>query len=164
MPTPAADADEVLFRQIGPGGNPIYFDPARNPPVHQSRFLPTDQDTDGLSMIRGRFRSEVWAAYRPEQPEKRFRLAVLRTDAITRLASNLGFQSLTLNPSEDSLDRRFGEPLAHCVVAEINRTDYDGGVELKVMIKEWAMAVSRTLATGDVIGPFVEPTQEPYRP
>ncbi len=45
------DKKEMLYRQIGPGGDPIYFNPDRNPPIHQSRFIPTSADTDGLSLI-----------------------------------------------------------------------------------------------------------------
>ena len=165
MPTPNVDANELLYRQIGPGGDPIYFDPARNPPVHQSRFLPTNKDTDGLSLVRSRFRTAIWSAYRPEQPAVRFRLAMLQAIRLQQLASELGFQTLTYALTADGLDDRLGEPWAHCVVVEMNRADYDKDLDAKRRIKEWAMGVAKLVTDQDVIGPFREPgDRDPYRP
>jgi hypothetical protein len=165
MPTPDIDAAEVLFRQIGSGGNPIYFDPSRTPAIHQSRFLPTKQDIDGLSLIRSRFRTHIWAAYRPEKDSERFRLACLKVDTLRQKATQVGLSSLSFNATADSLDERFGAPWAHCVAAEINYTTYSGDSEAKKRIKEWAMKVAEMLTVDDVIGPFDKPTQsDPYRP
>ena len=165
MPTPSIESNEVLYRQIGPGGNPIYFDPTRNPPVHHSRFLPTSNDTDGLSLIRSRFRSEIWSAYRLEQPAARFRLAALQALRIQQLASDLGFQTLSFTSTADGLDAKFGEPWAHCVVVEINRADYDTDSVVKKQIKEWAMGMANLVTNQDVVGPLHELTDDdPYRP
>lgn len=165
MPTPHVDANEILYRQIGPGGNPIYFDPTRTPAIHQSRFLPTSRDADGLSLIRSRFRTEIWSAYRVEQPTVRFRLAILRSIRLQQLAEKLGIQAMTYAPSADSLDDKFGEPWAHCVIVEINRNEYDNNSDTKKLIKEWALGVANLVTKADVIGPFLEPTDlNPYRP
>lgn len=165
MPTPYIDNTEVLYRQVGPAGNPIYYDPQRTPVVHQALFLPSNQDTDGLSLIRGRFRTDVWAAYRNEQPAVRFRLAVLQVPQMEQLASELGFESFDFGLSADGLDDEHGEPWAHCVALQINRADYDGCPEAKKRIKEWAMKTATRLTDQDIIGPFHEPTeQDPYRP
>ena len=51
MTTPVVGASEVLYRQIGDGGNPIFFDPNRESPVNSAIFLPARPDTDGLSLI-----------------------------------------------------------------------------------------------------------------
>ena len=165
MPTPNVDVNELLYRQIGPGGDPIYFDPERNPPVHQSRFLPTSKDADGLSLVRGRFRTEIWSAYRMEQPAVRFRLALLHASRIQHLSVNLGFQAWTLASTTDALDAKFGAPWAHCVAGEINRAAYDNDSNAKIRIKEWAMQVANLLTNQEVLGPFQEPTDvDSYRP
>lgn len=165
MPTPIVDHAEVLYRQLGPGGNPIYFDPDRTPVVHQSLFLPALRDTDGLSLIRSRFRSDIWAAYRKEQSDIRFRLAVLQASQMEQLALGVGFVSFSYGLSADALDVEHGEPWAHCVATQINRGDYDTSSDAKRRIKEWAMQVSRLLTQQSVVGPFNEPTpQDPCRP
>lgn len=165
MPTPNVDANETLYRQIGPGGNPIYVDPARTPVVHQSRFLPTTSDTDGLSFVRSRFRTEIWSAYRVEKPTVRFRLAVLQVNRLRQLALNLNYQPISYALCADALDDKFGEPLAHCVVVEINRGDYDKDSDAKKRIKEWAMGMANLVTIQDVKGPFQAPTDHDlYRP
>lgn len=165
MPTPNVDTDEILYRQIGPGGNPIYFDPARTPVVHQVSFLPTPSDQDGLSLIRSKFRTEVWSSHRLEKPAVRFRLATLLANRLQQLALDLGFQAMSYVVSADSLDNKFGEPWAHCVVVEINRANYDSDLDARKRIKEWAVGVSRIITSNEVIGPFHEPRDDdPYRP
>lgn len=165
MPTPNVDANEILFRQIGPGGTPIYFDPTRTPVVHQSSFLPTSGDRDGLSLIRSRFRTDIWSAYRLEKPTVRFRLATLQANHLQRLALDLGFHKMSYVASADSLDSKFGEPWAHCVVMEINRVDCDKDLDAKKRIKEWAMGVANLITNQDVVGPFQEPCDNhPHRP
>ena len=67
--TPPVDGAEIVARQIKEkGGEPLYFDTARAAPpfVHRSLFLPSRNDASGLSLIRLRHRSEVWAAFRSE--------------------------------------------------------------------------------------------------
>lgn len=165
MTMPDVHADELLYRQIGPRGNPIYFDPARTPPVHQSRFLPANNDTDGLSFIRSRLRTEIWSAFRLENPEVRFRLAIVKSSRMQLLPSDSGFQGLSFRSTADSLDARFGAPWAHCVVPEINRASYDNDLEAKRRIKDWAMGMANLVSNRDVIGPFQEPTDaDRYRP
>ena len=165
MPTPDVDSQEVLYRQISPNGTPIYFDPNRAPPIHQSVFLPSHQDTDGLSLIRSRFRTEIWAAYRTEKPTVRFRLANLQAGELRNFDTRLGFPSHEYRPTTDGLDERFGEPWAHCVATHINRTDYEQDSNAKRRIKEWALAVAQGLDPDAVNGPFAEPVDGvPYRP
>lgn len=165
MPTPHVDPNETLYRQIGPGGNPIYFDPAQEPPVHSSAFLPSRSDKDGLSLIRSRLRTEVWSAYRAEKPDVRFRLAILRVSQLRQVATNTGMNGLTFERSPDGLDWIHGEPWAHCVALEINRNDYDAIPEVRRQIKQWALDVAKLLTTSNVVGPFDEPTsKDVYRP
>lgn len=165
MSTPSIGPEDVMYRQIGRGGNPIYYDAARNPPVHQSLFLPTGSDIDGLSLIQGKLRSQIWAAYRLEQPTTRFRLAALKVQSIQQNASSAGFGTLSFECSPDGLDNDQGEPWAHCVATEINRTAYDKDVDAKKKIKQWAMFVASGISQSDVLGPFAEPTDDDaYRP
>lgn len=165
MQTPDVAQDETLLRQIHPGGNPIFFDPMQNPPIHHSVFRPTDRDTDGLSLIRQRFRTDIWAAYRLEQPAIRFRLARLSVAKLSELAEQLGLGSLSFPHSPDGLDNLHGQPWAHCVLSEINRNAYDSTFSAKVAIKEWMLAVAKSIAIEAVIGPFEEPNDtHPYRP
>ena len=123
MTTPDVQPAETLYRQVGPGGNPIYYDPDHEPPLHDSLFIPNNADTDGLSLTRSRFRAQVWAAFRVEQPDTRFRLARTQASFLVEIAESVGLPSLNFDPSPDNLDHRFGEPWAHCVGREINRTD-----------------------------------------
>ena len=43
---------EVLYRQVSPGGNPVFFQADRDPPLNYTLFLPSRADLDGLSLIR----------------------------------------------------------------------------------------------------------------
>jgi hypothetical protein len=165
MSTPAIDDAEILYRQIHPGGAPIYFDAARTPAISQAVFLPTSADGDGLSLLRACFRSAIWSAYRPEQPSVRFRLGQLGVLKLRQLALDLGFADLHFTATPDSLDNLHGEPWAHCVTIQINRRAYDSDREAKRRIKEWAMGVAKAVSLEAVIGPFEAPAQDsPYRP
>jgi hypothetical protein len=165
MATHPVELSEPLRRQVGLGGNPIYFDATRAPPIlHYSLFLPGRDDADGLSLIRARHRTPIWSAFRPETPDVRYRLACLTADDVAHRARVVGF-GVTFDLSPDSLDHRFGEPWAHCVVREINRTAYDTDKEAKRRIKDWAHQIVEQIAPSDVIGPFAEPTDAaPHRP
>jgi len=165
MPTPAVEPNEVLYRQISTGGSPIYFDPNRAPLVHSAALLPSHQDTDGLSLIRSRFRSAIWAAYRAEKPAVRFRLVALQARELRQLDSTGQFPNPNYLPTTDGLDERFGEPWAHCVAIHINRADYENDRNAKVRIKEWALAVANGITLDSICGPFDEPGDSvPYRP
>lgn len=164
MTTPAVDSTETLYRQVPPGGNPIYFDP-NGGPLARTLFLPSRADRDGLSLIRSRFRSRVWAAYRPQRPTTQYRLAsvVAATLADCALEADLG--DLHVDPSPDALDERFGEPWAHCVVREVNRPDYEDNADRKAQIKEWALAVAKTIPPDQVSPAYGVPSNDdPYRP
>ena len=165
MSTPSVDKSELLLRQIGPRGNPIYFDPGRKPPVHQATFLPSRKDADGLSLIRSRFRSDVWSAFRPEQPSVRFRLARMQASSLHQVADDCGIQGFNFQPTPDELDNQHGAPWAHCVNTEINRAIYDSDDAAKMRIKEWALGVGDLFTERDVVGPFEAPMQgDEYRP
>lgn len=165
MPTPSVDESELLIRQISPGGNPIYFDPARKPPVHQQAFLPSRKDADGLSLIRGRFRSDIWSAYRPEQPAVRFRLVHAQVSSLDQVADECGIQEFSYQSTPDALDNQHGTPWGHCVATKINRTVYDSDDAAKRRIKEWALGVANLFTEQDVVGPFDAPRQgDEYRP
>lgn len=165
MITPIVDDAEVLYRQIKPGCNPLFYDPAKNPPVHPSLFRPTRADVDGLSMIRSLFRSDIWSAHRPNQPAVRYQLARLQAEALRRIATDKGFPVLGFTSNSDDFDVQHGEPWAHCVVNEINHNDYATLGPSKARIREWAERVAESLATHDVIGPFATPTSaDSYRP
>lgn len=165
MSTPAVETSESMYRQVGPGGDPIYFDPSREPLVHHAIFLPTRNDGDGLSLIRSRFRSEIWSAFRKEKPSVRFRLARLQIQVLAQVAVECEITILSYLPTPDGLDSDHGEPWAHCVVTEINRTIYDSDQTAKRRIKEWALRVSDLITSAEILGPFDEPTaNDPYRP
>lgn len=165
--TPPVEADETLYRQIGPGGNPIWFDPDRMPPVFHVAFIPSNDDHDGLSLIRARFRSRPWAAHRLKNPNTQYRLAQLVAQHLSNLAVEAGLTPLEFRPTEDELDAQYGEPWAHCVVVQINRRDYDDKTkpQVKAAIKSWAQQVAGSLALGNIEGPFNPPTDaDPHRP
>jgi hypothetical protein len=165
MATLPVDPYEVVYRQIGPGGSPLFFDQSRQCPIHQSLFLPHRGDTDGLSLIRAAHRSEVWSAYRLERPDVRYRLARFTAQVVVELANSVGIVPLNIEPNPDALDLEHGEPWAHCVLREINRTDYDSDRAAKLRIKEWALAMADQLGHSDVLGEFPPPTASvPYRP
>lgn len=165
MTTPPVEDDEVLLRQVGEGGNPIYFDPNRKPPVVHALFLPTTADTDGLSMIRKKWRTEVWAAYRKERPQMRFRLAPVEVKQLREYARQAKIASFKIGSTPDVLDEEFGPPYAHCVLVSINRTDYETDPAAKRKIKEWARLVANGLQPLHILGPYEAPSSsDPYRP
>ena len=165
--TPPVSGNETLLRQIGPGGNPLYFDPDREPVVHAALFIPTSQDHDGLSLIRALFRSRPWAAYRTTKPDTRHRLAPLAEADLKHLAIEAGLPRLDFKPTPDDLDARHGEPWAHCVAVQINRVDYKdkSDTSKNEAIKNWAKAVAASLSLDHLEGPFDPPgANDPYRP
>lgn len=168
---PPVDGSEIVARQIKEkGGQPLYFDATRASPrfVHRSLFLPSPKDATGLSLIRLRHRSEVWAAFRSETPDQRYQLARLLVSALTEIARAAGIEWLHFDPSADDLDRQHGHPWAHCNVREINRTDYDNTADpdAKRRILTWAEQVSRSISLADVSDPFPapDPARDRYRP
>jgi len=169
--TPPVEATEMVVRQIkDKGGQPLFFDATRATPpiVHRSLLLPSPKDLDGLSLIRLRYRSEAWAAYRSETPDQRYRLARLLPSALIDCAREAGIEWLHFNPSPDDLDRAHGPPWAHCDVQEINRRDYDNKSDAaaKMRIMTWADKVSALITLTDVSDPYPAPDQETdrYRP
>lgn len=156
---------EVLYRQVGTGGSPIFFDPDRSPPLFPAVFLPSRADVDGLSLIHSRFRSTVWSAFRVEQPEVRFRIVVLTREFLQEAATIAGIKDFDLRSTPDALDKRFGPPNAHCVASAINRRDYDQDREARKRIKSWTQRISNSLSAADVVGPFPIPeSEDSYRP
>jgi len=169
--TSAIEVSEIVVRQIKEGGGePLFFDETRDTPpaVHWSLFRPSRSDVDGLSLIRLRHRANVWAAFRAETPDQRYRLAHLLPSSLRELARIAGIEWLTFSPSPDNLDHQQGEPWAHCVVADINRRDYDNKLDLhaKKRIDSWAKAVSNLVTLVDITGPYPPPdlTVDSYRP
>ena len=169
--TPTVDPDEILVRQIKVGGGrPLFFDETRAAPpfVDRSLFLPSPNDVDGLSLIRLRYRSDVWAAFRSNTPDQRYRLARLLPSALIECARSVGIEWLHFSPSPDELDREHGEPWAHCNVQEIKRKDYENKSDrtAKDRILAWANAVSTSVTLADVSSPFPppDPAHDRYRP
>jgi hypothetical protein len=169
--TPPVNATEVLVRQVKEGGgNPLFFDTTRapQPVLDRSLFIPQANDTDGLSLIRLRYRTEVWAAFRKETPDQRYRLARLLPSTLMQCARIAGVEWLNFTPSPDELDREHGEPWAHCVAKEINIVAYKdaGDPDAKKRIRTWAEQVSRLVAAADITGPYPppNPVNDSYRP
>lgn len=169
--TPRVDASEPLARQVKEGGgNPLFFDTTRapKPVLDRSLFLPMRNDTDGLSFIRLRYRSEIWAAFRQETPDQRYRLARLFPSALVDCARAAGIEWLNFEPNPDQLDHEHREPWAHCVAREINVGAYadKSDPEAKKRILTWAEAVSKLVTLADISGPYRRPvaTQDNYRP
>lgn len=165
MGTPPVEPGEVVCRQAGPGGTPIYFDPNRSPPLHHTLFLPGPHDTDGLSVVRAQYRTDRWAACRVERPDVRYNLVRLKVADLQAAASQHGMEPFPATPTPDTLDLQFGEPWAHAVLSQINRTEYDGDAIRKKQIKSWAKAVADQVELHAIVGPFDPPDEEtPYRP
>lgn len=167
MPTPEVTPNENLVRQVGTGGDPIFYDSDRCPVIHQKVFLPTPKDTDGLSLIRSIFRSDVWAAHRPEKPDVVFKLAKSTAEKLTSIAMECGFDAFPIEPSPDSLDNAHGEPWGHCVATQINISDYQNknDKEAQKKIKQWAKKVSESLTRNDVVDCLKKPEElDSYRP
>lgn len=160
MPTPPVALLEVLYRQLGPGGDPLFYDPTRQPPIHSALFLPGKKDTDGLSLIRASYRTEIWSGTRIENPDIRYRLAKLTAEQLSKIAQNTSLGSVSYDITPDAIDERFGEPFAHCSVPEVNRTAYDANRSAKRGIKEWAVAIANALTEDELIGPFQAPTDQ----
>ncbi len=158
--------NERFYRQVGRGGNPTYYEEGRGPSIHSSVFLPNRCDIDGLSIISCQYRRHIWAAFRKENPDERYRLIVLEYGLINSIAHEVGLGDLHVTPTPDSLDCDFGEPWAHCIIQEINRQVYDKDVEIKKKIKSWAQLVANNIQSPSVIGPFAkpEPGVDQYRP
>lgn len=170
LDTPPVGNDETLVRQIKPGTNPLFFDDSRYPlPVlHWSLFKPAPGDQDGLSLIRLRLRSDVWAAFRPTTQDQRYRLARLFPAKLIECGRASGLEWLHFQPSADDLDDEHGQPWAHCVVSEINARDYNdkSDPESKKRILTWAGLVAKQVSRDDVTGPYERPVPgiDPYRP
>lgn len=167
--TPEVDFTETLCRQVKEGGGqPLFFDESRypKPVLNRALFLPNRQDVDGLSLIRLRFRTERWAAFRPTTPDQRFLLARLNPEMLAQCGAEAGLDSLTIEPDPDALDDEHGEPWAHCVVREINVVAYKENPEARKQISSWANLVSTRVAREDVSGPYDPPVAgtDPYRP
>ncbi len=67
-----------VYRQLILGGNPLWYDSSKAPPISSAAFLPSPEDTDGLSLIDTSSRSAVWAALRVEAPTTQRYVAELR--------------------------------------------------------------------------------------
>jgi len=138
-----------VYRQLISGGNPLWFDSSKTPPVSHAAFLPSSEDTDGLSLIDMSLRSEVWAAHRVESPKTQRRVAVLDVSEIERIATDFKLTH-KLICDRDELDKLFGEPIAHCLATYINRSDYDSKNEAKIKIKSWARTVASKIAKENI--------------
>ena len=120
----------VVYRQVISGGEPIWFNPSREPPVSHAAFLPSREDADGLSLIDSSTRSEVWAAHRMESPKTQRHVAVLDVSMIAEVATEVCLShELVCDP--DKLDKWFGEPSSHWLATRINRCDYDSNKDVK---------------------------------
>ena len=165
MSTPDVESCETLYRQIPPGGDPLFIDPSAYPCVHPSRFHPTKMDTDGLSLIRARFRSREWAAQREQQPEKQFKIVPVNARASEQIAAELELNDYSFLATADVLDDKHGEPWAHCVATDINNANFQKGTPTRPQIKEWAIAVAKQIKYEEIMGPFPRPTcDSTYRP
>ncbi len=158
--------DEPLYRQVLPNaGTPLYLDRSLAPPVHHALFRPTKNDVDGLSLLRSKYRSQVWCGQRPGQLGNCYCLINLQSNELSRIAEACGLGPITFTVSPDDFDRRFREPYAHCVAKEINHTEYISNDAAKKRMKNWAIEVSRSITIDCVIGPFHQLTAEDsYRP
>ncbi|MFM8582837.1 MAG: hypothetical protein ACKOFW_15210 [Planctomycetaceae bacterium] len=162
--TPAAPlaGDEVLYRQVGPGGNPVFYEPGREPPLDYTLFLPSRADLDGLSLIRQAHRAPVWAAFRPEQPAVRFRLAIVSLTLLQAIDAETGLTAARYQATPDTLDAERGEPWGHAIAAHINRPAYERD---KSLLKSWARRVTCLIRHSSISGPFALPTvHDAYRP
>jgi hypothetical protein len=140
-------SDEVLYRRLSPNSNPARFDSNQQPRVHQADFLPGPMDTDGLSVIRAKFREAHMAAFSQAFPDKRYLLAEL-------CASDLLKLGLTIKCLPDELDQQSEGTPAHAVLVELNTSEYKG--QGKVAIKQLAMTISQKYVHR-IIGPFDPP-------
>lgn len=153
---------EVVYRQVSPGGNPVFFQADRDPPLNYTLFLPSRADLDGLSLIRQAHRAPVWAAFRPEQPSVRFQLAVVSVSLLQAIDTEAGFSATGYKATPDALDEQQGEPWAHAVAEHINRPAYDRD---KARLKSWAKRVAALVSAGSIIGPCPAPAvNDRYRP
>jgi hypothetical protein len=156
--TPDVESSEILARQIKDGaGEPIWFDPSRTPPLAWQLFRPTNSDGEGLSMIRLRHRSEPWAAYRPTQPDIRFRLARMIVDDLGLIAISVGIGGFGVKTDPDELDNEHGEPWAHVLLSAINRKAYDADAAQKLKIINWLKAVAAAIPLLEITDLFDRP-------
>ena len=138
-----------VYRQLILGGDPLWYDSSKSPPISHAAFLPSSEDTDGLSLIDTSLRSVVWAAHRVEAPKTQRRVAELDVSEIERIATEFNL-SHELICDQDELDKLFGEPIAHCLATYINRSDYDSKKEAKKKMKSWAKTVASKIANENI--------------
>ena len=134
-----------VYRQLIKGGNPIWVSPTRNPPVDSVAFIPTKEDTDGLSLIDFNTRSEVWAAHRVESPDIQRYVVLIEVSMIEEVAREC-LLSHEMKCDPDELDKNFGEPFSHWLAVRINRREYDGKNDVKKNIKSWAKTLASRIS------------------
>lgn len=111
-----------VYRQLITGGQPLWYDTTKTPPVSSAAFIPSSQDTDGLSLIDCSSRSKVWAAHRVEAPTTTTYVAELEVSDIEKIATEAKLvHELSCDP--DRLDTLFGLPISHwiCWSVQANR-------------------------------------------
>lgn len=141
-----------VYRQLIDGGDPLWYSPSRVPRVSHTAFMPTKEDTDGLSLIDSGTRSEVWAAHRIESPFVKRRVAVLAVDMLVEAAKEAGLcHKLVCDP--DALDNLFGKPSSHLLATHINRSEYDNKTTTgnRANIKSWVKIVASKICNDDVL-------------
>jgi|GEM_PF-3789523 len=154
MPGPAVviEPDELLYRQLKPRVNTQWIDGGGDPPVPPAFFKPSQADTDGLSLLRASVRHHRWAAFRVEQPDVRFRLAVVSAEVLKGLGCRI-------EQSDDALDRQHATH-AHICVPELSHAAFAKGQGNRDR-RSRALQLREDICTKGVrfaaLGPFDDP-------
>lgn len=68
MQTPPVDSGEFIYRQVGEGGNPIYYDPNRSPPLYFALFLPGPNDLTACRLFALAFAPQSGRRFAEKRP------------------------------------------------------------------------------------------------
>lgn len=130
----SVDADEYVYRRFPQ----IYYKGSLPVPVQTEAFRPTDQDEDGISVVRARFATPQQALL-PVAPAKRTSYYVVRL-AVQDLLQ-LG---LTVDPAPDA------SVPGHAIIPELSKPAYDAD---KPKCKQIQGSLAKLACQGIVLAP-----------
>ena len=137
----ALDPDELLYRRISLKANPPQIS-SNDRAVLQAAFLPHKlRDTDGLTVIRAKYRNAKEVACPPKSSHRDYVVAVVRAGDLMELG-------LTLEVTPDEIDIDLGGTPAHVSIREMNADAYRDD-----NVYSWARQIAEHHVL-EILGPF----------
>jgi hypothetical protein len=128
--------EEILYRRVSE--NSRWYDPNQTPQVSWVAFRPSQRDTTGLSVWRGKYMSAETAAIQHARPGRRSFVIELRAGDLRKIG-------VTVAPSADE-----GGP-GHASLTNLSHSTYQSG---KNEIETLARLIAQTLIRA-VTGPYL---------